>query len=498
MTGSATVRAGERDLLGYGVVTAPSVPWAYDLPSVVRERRAADDRARHAAPDEGMAPAPARTPADPGAWRTEPVTELPALLASGIAPEQEAVQFWLDLGADPDASALAHALYVGTRVAAISHRRVELAVRGTTGLRFWPIEADGSLADVTPATSGGWEQLRRAVDAYTRAVDREAAAVAAQQPLDARLPDLRQQVAEADGNRRQRQLRMEEAEALHTAAHDTHTALVAEWNTRREELEQAGRDRTERKNEVTAAERDLAAADEVVRAATRAVVPAPDGTPAPESAAHALQRAEARQRDAVRALGAREEGSGPRGARSTGSPLRSAAWTTPSRTPSASWTTTGRNATGPGAGTGTPSHGTRPGTANARRWRSAWRPCAGTSRPTPSRHATPGRACRALPGGSAPTAAPSGPGAPASRSPRGRAGGEPGRAAPGPVRRAVGTRRVAREGPGGRIPAGAFAAARVVNPGLCRRVSRSRSSGCRDPYRSRRAGAAWHGPWSRP
>ncbi|WP_329306082.1 hypothetical protein OG322_04740 [Streptomyces sp. NBC_01260] len=308
VTGSATVRAGERDLLGYGVVTAPSVPWAYDLPSVVRERRAADDRARHAAPDEGMAPAPARTPADPGAWRTEPVTELPALLASGIAPEQEAVQFWLDLGADPDASALAHALYVGTRVAAISHRRVELAVRGTTGLRFWPIEADGSLADVTPATSGGWEQLRRAVDAYTRAVDREAAAVAAQQPLDARLPDLRQQVAEADGNRRQRQLRMEEAEALHTAAHDTHTALVAEWNTRREELEQAGRDRTERKNEVTAAERDLAAADEVVRAATRAVVPAPDGTPAPESAAHALQRAEARQRDAVRALGAREEG----------------------------------------------------------------------------------------------------------------------------------------------------------------------------------------------
>ncbi|MEV8109368.1 hypothetical protein AB0Q97_45210, partial [Streptomyces sp. NPDC088135] len=258
--------------------------------------------------DEGTAPAPARTPADPGAWRTEPVTELPALLASGIDPEQEAVQFWLDLGADPDASALAHALYVGTRVAAISHRRVELAVRGTTGLRFWPIEADGSLADVTPATSGGWEQLRRAVDAYTRAVDREAAAVAAQQPLDARLPDLRRQVAEADGNRRQRQSRMEEAEALYTAAHDTHTALVTERNTRREELGQAGRDLTERQAEVTAAERDLAAADEDVRAAARAVAPAPDGTPAPESAAHALPRAEGRQRDAVRALGAREEG----------------------------------------------------------------------------------------------------------------------------------------------------------------------------------------------
>ncbi|KOG57115.1 hypothetical protein ADK38_43085, partial [Streptomyces varsoviensis] len=128
VTGTATVRLFERDLLGYGVIGPRSASRVYDLPAMLNEQP-------HT---------PLRN------WLTHPVTQLPAALAAGLDTQEGSAQLWLDLGADPDSTALARALYVGSRTAQAAGRPVELALRGNTGLRFWPFAADGSLADTTP------------------------------------------------------------------------------------------------------------------------------------------------------------------------------------------------------------------------------------------------------------------------------------------------------------------------------------------------------------
>ncbi|WP_237537105.1 hypothetical protein [Streptomyces sp. SID69] len=301
VTGSVTVRAGERDLLGYGVVTTPSQPWAYDMAALLRERRGAP-----AAPREASAAAPAYDAADPRAWHREPVTELPRVLASGLSPEPDDVQLWVDLGDDPDAAVLARALYVGTHVAEIAHRRVELAVRGATGLRFWPLDADGSLADVTVTTRPGWEELRTAGRTFTAETAAEATAVARWQPLDARLEGLRGDVREAEGTRERLRLRVQEAQISHQEARSTENAVRARRREVNALLTRAERDITTREAQVKEAADKLHAADERVRLAREAAAPAPDGTPVPDTAVSALHEAERAQREALRELGGRE------------------------------------------------------------------------------------------------------------------------------------------------------------------------------------------------
>ncbi len=301
VTGSATVRAGERDLLGYGVVTEPSQPWAYDMDVLLRQQRPAPATA----PDDAVA-VPRRDAGGSRAWTREPVTELPRVLASGLAPEPDGAQLWVDVGEDPDGSVLGRALYVGIRVAEIAGRRVELAVRGATGLRFWPIEADGSLSDVTATTRAGWEELRTAGNTYTAETAAEATALAEQQPLEARLDALRANAARTAHESERLNRRVEEARTSHEEALSAENGARARRGEAEERLTGALRAVTTGEAEVREAENVLRAADERVLRARAAAAPAPDGPPAPDAAVDALHAAEQAQREALRALGGSE------------------------------------------------------------------------------------------------------------------------------------------------------------------------------------------------
>ncbi|EGJ73782.1 hypothetical protein STTU_0993 [Streptomyces sp. Tu6071] len=301
VTGSVTLRAGERDLLGYGVVSEPSQPWAYDMDVLLRRQRPSPATGR----EEAVA-APRHEAADSRAWIREPVTELPRLLASGLAPEPDGAQLWVDVGEDPDGSVLGRALYVGIRVAEIAHRRVELAVRGATGLRFWPIEPDGSLSDVTATTREGWEELRTAGSTYTAETEAEAMALAEQQPLEARLDGLRANVARTEGESERLRIRVEAARTSYEEAQSAENGARTRRGDTAGRLTEGLRAVATAETEVEEAEESLRASDERVLRARAAAVPAPDGTPAPDAAVDALRAAEQLQREALRAWGSSE------------------------------------------------------------------------------------------------------------------------------------------------------------------------------------------------
>ncbi|MEK8146507.1 hypothetical protein NKH18_50405 [Streptomyces sp. M10(2022)] len=189
VTGSATGRVFERDLLGYGVVGARTASQVYDLPSMLAEQ------------PEGLRD-----------WMRQPVSELPGILDAGLAPGEHGAQLWLHLGTDPDSSRLARALYVVSHTAVAAGRPVELATRGTTGLRFWPFAADGSLADTTPATQDTWDRLRGAIEAVGDATAAEADAAS-------RTAELLPAVREAGWLR-------DDAESVWTEAGAEHTVAV--------------------------------------------------------------------------------------------------------------------------------------------------------------------------------------------------------------------------------------------------------------------------------
>lgn len=199
--GSALTRVFDRDLLGHGAIGPRSASRVYDLPALL-----------HGEPD-----GPLRD------WARHPVTELPGVLARGMGDGREGVQLWLDLGADPEGTRLARSLYVAARTAVAAGRPVELVTRGGTGLRFWPLTADGVLADHTPATVDTWNRLRSAMDTVTRATAAEADAAAREAAL---VP--REARASADAAA---------AREAHTAAHTAYTEAVADHAAARDALD---------------------------------------------------------------------------------------------------------------------------------------------------------------------------------------------------------------------------------------------------------------------
>ncbi|MDW6059168.1 hypothetical protein SAZ11_15470 [Streptomyces sp. FXJ1.4098] len=154
VTGSSTARLWERDVLGFGITPPRPGPGIYDLPAMLAHQDADDLRD----------------------WARHPVTDLPQTLTDGIDEADESAQLWLALGADPDGTRLARALFVASRTAALSGKPVELVVRAEEGLRHWPFAADGSLADMTEATRDTWERIQGAIDTYLDAVRAEATA----------------------------------------------------------------------------------------------------------------------------------------------------------------------------------------------------------------------------------------------------------------------------------------------------------------------------------
>ncbi|MFE7120580.1 hypothetical protein ACFU99_34640, partial [Streptomyces sp. NPDC057654] len=255
VTGTATVRLFERDLLGYGVIGPRSASRVYDLPAMLNEQP-------HT---------PLRN------WLTHPVTQLPAALAAGLNDQEGSAQLWLDLGADPDSTALARALYVGSRTAQAARRPVELALRGNTGLRFWPFAADGSLVDTTHATAAAWNRIQGHITAATDAAAAEAAAVANEQWL---LPDLEQAAAElaaADAG-------VATADTAHTAAADALTEARQRRQAVNERLTEARRAQADAEGAARAQAQAQRAAQVRVASAERAVAEAEAALEAAEAA----------------------------------------------------------------------------------------------------------------------------------------------------------------------------------------------------------------------
>ncbi|MGP4012017.1 hypothetical protein [Streptomyces sp. 4N124] len=247
--GSAIARIYERDLLGYGVTAPRTASEVYDLPSMLAEQP--NDTLRN--------------------WRTHPVTELPAVLARGLDERENAAQLWLHLGADPDGTALARALYVGSRTAVAAGRPVELVVRGATGLRFWPFGADGSLVDLTPATQDTWHRLRAAIVTATDATAAEADQVARETELvpreaeaELRLADSRQELTTATEAR-------DAAAAAHATARSARDSLADRLRDAEAARAAAEEEAAQHTAAVTTAEQRLAQTEQAVLDAQRQV-----------------------------------------------------------------------------------------------------------------------------------------------------------------------------------------------------------------------------------
>ncbi|MFD8384655.1 hypothetical protein ACFV2X_40055 [Streptomyces sp. NPDC059679] len=247
--GSATARVYERDLLGYGVTAPRTASQVYDLSSMLSEQP--NDTLRN--------------------WRTHPVTELPAVLARGLDERENAAQLWLHLGADPDGTALARALYVGSRTAVAAGRPVELVVRGATGLRFWPFGADGSLVDLTPATQDTWNRLRAAIVTATDATAAEADQVARETELvpreaeaESRLADSRRELTTATEAR-------DAAAAAHATARSARGSLADRLRDAEAARAAAEEEAAPHSAAVTTAEQRLAQTEQAVLDARREV-----------------------------------------------------------------------------------------------------------------------------------------------------------------------------------------------------------------------------------
>ncbi|WP_431775189.1 lonely Cys domain-containing protein [Streptomyces cucumeris] len=164
VTGTATMRLGMRDLLGFGATAARPKSGVYDIPAMLAGQDADDMRD----------------------WARHPVMDLPEALVDGIDSEDDSAQLWLALGSDPDGTRLARALFVASRTAARTGKPVELVVRTDEGpLRHWPFTADGEPADTTDTTGEAWRIFGETAQTYTTALAAEAQAVATEQDLRA-------------------------------------------------------------------------------------------------------------------------------------------------------------------------------------------------------------------------------------------------------------------------------------------------------------------------
>ncbi|MFE1458919.1 hypothetical protein ACFW7K_29640, partial [Streptomyces sp. NPDC058735] len=229
VTGSSTTRLWERDVLGFGVTPPRPGPGIYDLPAMLVDLDADDLRD----------------------WARHPVTDLPRVLAGGIDEQDASAEMWLALGPDPDGTRLARALFVGSRTAALAGKPVELVVRTDQGLRYWPFDADGSLADVTDATHDAWAGVRDAIGTYVRAVRAEATARHREDVLARRRPGALRALEEAGRA-------VDTATAAHRTADLAHADAVRTAGTVRSEL-------TGTRDRIGAAREEIARLDATAR-----------------------------------------------------------------------------------------------------------------------------------------------------------------------------------------------------------------------------------------
>ncbi|MFD7877292.1 hypothetical protein ACFV5G_24860, partial [Streptomyces sp. NPDC059766] len=171
VTGTATVRVAERDVLGHGITPPRTHPQVYDLASMVQ-----------AGADRSVSTAGAA--ADLRDWRTHPLDALPDLLASQIDPADPEAQLWLAIGADPatgdgtparpDPQELGRALFAASQTAATAEKPVELAVRYEDGtLHFWNFDSAGQPSGLDPEAMTAWQRFRTEASDLTRAAQEE-------------------------------------------------------------------------------------------------------------------------------------------------------------------------------------------------------------------------------------------------------------------------------------------------------------------------------------
>ncbi|MEU5124483.1 hypothetical protein AB0G80_37375, partial [Streptomyces asoensis] len=172
VTGTATVRVAERDVLGHGITPPRTHPQVYDLASMVR---AGADRA---APSGGTAAADLRD------WRTHPLDALPDLLAAQIDPADPEAQLWLAIGADPaavdgtsarpDPQELGRALFAASQTAVTAEKPVELAVRYDDGtIHFWNFDSAGRPSGLDPEARAAWQRFHTEASDLTSAAREE-------------------------------------------------------------------------------------------------------------------------------------------------------------------------------------------------------------------------------------------------------------------------------------------------------------------------------------
>ncbi|MEU5279915.1 hypothetical protein AB0G87_26315 [Streptomyces asoensis] len=172
VTGTATVRVAERDVLGHGITPPRTHPQVYDLASMVR-----------AGADGAAAPGGAAA-ADLRDWRTHPLDALPDLLAAQIDPADPEAQLWLAIGADPaagdgtparpDPQELGRALFAASQTAVTAGKPVELAVRYDDGtIHFWNFDSAGRPSGLDPEAATAWQRFHTEASDLTRAAREE-------------------------------------------------------------------------------------------------------------------------------------------------------------------------------------------------------------------------------------------------------------------------------------------------------------------------------------
>ncbi|MFI6339558.1 hypothetical protein ACIBLC_32000, partial [Streptomyces sp. NPDC050535] len=171
VTGTATVRLAERDVLGHGITPPRTHPQVYDLASMVRV-------------GSDLAVSTAGAAADLRDWRTHPLDALPDLLASQIDPADPEAQLWLAVGTDPatgdgtsarpDPQELGRALFAASRTAATAEKPVELVVRYEDGtLRFWNFDSAGQPSGLDQDAMAAWQRFHTEASDLTRAAQEE-------------------------------------------------------------------------------------------------------------------------------------------------------------------------------------------------------------------------------------------------------------------------------------------------------------------------------------
>ncbi|MBZ9639546.1 hypothetical protein [Streptomyces sp. PSKA30] len=136
--GSAEFRLLESDVLGHGVTAARPRPQVYDLPSLLAQRRDEDLRD----------------------WMTPPLGDLPRALAASLDANDTSAELWLALGADPDSTRLARALYTASRIAILARRPVELRLRTDEGgMHRWTFDETGELSVSSEEGRSVWREL---------------------------------------------------------------------------------------------------------------------------------------------------------------------------------------------------------------------------------------------------------------------------------------------------------------------------------------------------